>query len=97
MDQNTLVATLMFILLFRRRYLLRNQPIRPSYEYLRGSFSLDLIPPGRARVWLRFTVPEIKRLAPLLHLEEIEYRHRVTCDPITALCVVCARLSYPGR
>ena len=97
MDQNTLNATLIFVLLFRRRYLQRNRPIRVSYEYLGGSFSLDLMPPGRARVWLRFTVPEIKRLAPLLHLEEIQYRNNYTCDSITALRVVCARLSYPGR
>jgi hypothetical protein len=96
MDQSTLVATLIFVLLFRRRYLQQIQPIRAMYEYLRGSFSLDLMPPGRARVWLRFTVPEIKRLAPLLHLEEIEYRNGYDCEPITALCVVCARLSYPG-
>jgi DDE superfamily endonuclease len=101
MDETTLIATLLAVLLYRRRTHRRLQQRasnwRPSYEYLKGSFSLDLMSPGRARVWLRFTVPEIQRLAPLLHLDEISYRNGYSCDPTTALCVVCARLSYPGR
>jgi hypothetical protein len=55
------------------------------------------MPPGRAQVWLRFSVPEIIRLALLLHLDKIDFRNCISVDPTTALCVVCARLSYPGR
>jgi hypothetical protein len=37
----------------RRRY-------RPLYEYVPSSFSLELMPPGRARFWLRFTPEQIR-------------------------------------
>jgi hypothetical protein len=70
---------------------------RPAYEYTARSWSLHLMPPGRARYWLRFTVPQIQQLAPLLKLDQIVFRDRISADPSTALCVVCARLSYPGR
>jgi DDE superfamily endonuclease len=70
---------------------------RPAYEYLQQSFSLELMPPGRAKAWLRFTVPEIQRIAPLLQLHTVEYRYRLQVDATTALCVVCARLSTPGK
>ncbi|ELR07222.1 hypothetical protein GMDG_02449 [Pseudogymnoascus destructans 20631-21] len=68
------------------------------YEYLHHQFSLDInMPAGRARVWLRFSVAEIRELAPLLRLGEISWRSRYQADPETALCVLCARLSSPGR
>jgi hypothetical protein len=70
---------------------------RPSYGYCRESFSIELLPLGRAQYWLRFTVPEIQRLAPLLQLDQVEYRNRQIVDSTTALCIVCARLLYPGR
>ena len=70
---------------------------RPPYEYVRRSFSLELMPPGRARIWLRFTPEEIWRLVPLLRLYEVEYRNRYQPDAETALCVVAARLSFPSR
>jgi DDE superfamily endonuclease len=99
MEHNTLLAlTLILIIYYRRRRQHQTQPRwRPSYEYCRESFSIELLPPGRAKYWLRFTVPEIQRLAPLLQLDQVEYRNRQIVDPTTALCVVCARLSYPGR
>ena len=81
----------------RRRCRQREWKWRPSYEYRQFSFSLDLMPPGRARAWLRFSVPEIKQLAPLLQLYSVKYRCRYTVDPTIALCVVCARLSTPGK
>lgn len=70
---------------------------RPPYGYVRRSFSLELMPPGRARIWLRFTPKEIQRLVPLLHLYEVEYRNQYQSDAETALCVVAAWLSFPSR
>lgn len=55
------------------------------------------MPPGRARIWLRFTSAEIYRLVPLLNLYGVVYRNRYTPDAITTSCVVCARLSFPSR
>jgi nuclease HARBI1 len=45
----------------------------------------------------RFTPEEIQRLVPLLRIEEISFTNRYNPDPETALCIVCARLSYPSR
>jgi hypothetical protein len=70
---------------------------RPPYEYIQHSFSLELMPPGRARIWLRFTPAEIYRLVPLLNLVGVVYRNRYTPDAITAFCMVCACLSFPSR
>lgn len=96
-----IVALATLVLIRRRRRYRRRQRRqwrwRPSYEYTQASFSLDLMPPGRARAWLRFTVPEIIELAPLLQLDQIEYRHRLHVDSTTALCITCARLSTPGK
>ncbi|OBT40918.1 hypothetical protein VE00_08802 [Pseudogymnoascus sp. WSF 3629] len=44
---------------------------RALFEYKHFSFSLDLIGPGRAHVLFRFSVEEIQRLSPLLHLQEM--------------------------
>lgn len=101
----TVITTVMIAIAIHRRQIYRRRQNkakrvwkwRPSYEYNHTSFCLDLIPPGKARVLFRFTVPEIIQLAPLLHLYEVEYRDRITCEPTTALCIVCARLSYPTR
>jgi hypothetical protein len=49
---------------------------RPPYEYVQYSFSLELMPAGRARIWLRFTPEEIYQLVPLLNLEGVAFRHR---------------------
>ena len=82
----------------RRRHYQQQLRIRyrPAFKYVFRSFSLDFMPPGRARIYLRFTVPEIQRLAPLLRLYAIEYRAGIKCDSTTALCVICVRLSYPS-
>jgi len=55
------------------------------------------MPAGRARIWLRFTPEEIYQLVPLLNLEGVAFRYRYQADPVTAFCVVCARLSFPNR
>lgn len=55
------------------------------------------MPPGRARRLLRFTVDGVRHLVPLLHLHGVPFRHRISPDPETALAVVLARLSFPGR
>ena len=55
------------------------------------------MPPGHARIWLRFTPEEIYRLAPFLNLYGVAFRHRYQADPLTAFCIVCARLSFPNR
>ena len=70
---------------------------RPPYEYVQHSFSLELMSPGRARIWFRFTPEEIHRLVPLLNLEGVAYRNRYKVDPETAFCVVCVPLSFPNR
>ena len=70
---------------------------RPPSEYVQHSFSLKLMPPGRARIWLRFTPEEIRQLVPLLNLEEVSFWHRYKADPETAFCVVVAHLSFPNR
>jgi hypothetical protein len=70
---------------------------RPPYEYVQHSFPLELMPAGRARIWLRFTPEEIYQLVPLLNLEGVAFRHRYQADPVTAFYVVCARLSFPNR
>jgi hypothetical protein len=75
----------------------RRSVYRPPYEYVQHSFSLELMPPGRARIWLRFTPEEIRRLVPLLNLEGVPFRYRYKVDPETAFCVVAARLSFPNR
>ena len=101
MDPAILATALAITLIYRRRRRRRRRrqvrDWRPSYEYLHSSFSLELMPPGRARVWLRFTIPEIQQLAPLLRLDLVDYRNRLTVDSTTALCVICARMSYLGR
>jgi hypothetical protein len=70
---------------------------RPPYEYVQHSFSLELMHPGRARIWLRFTPEEIYQLVPLLNLEGVPFRNRYKVDSVTAFCVVAARLSFPSR
>jgi hypothetical protein len=45
----------------------------------------------------RFTIPEIRRLVPLLRLHEVKWSHRVCPSEETAFCVVLARLAYPNR
>jgi hypothetical protein len=64
---------------------------------MQHSFSLELMPPGRARIWLRFTPEEIRQLVPLLNLEGVPFRNRYNVDSETAFCVVAARLSFPNR
>ena len=75
----------------------RRSRYRPPYEYVQHSFSLELMPPGRARIWLRFTPEEIYQLVPLLNLEGVLYRCLYKADLVTAFCVVAARLSFPNR
>jgi hypothetical protein len=40
---------------------------------------------------------EIRRLVPLLGLEDVTFRHRCKANGEIALCVVAARLAYPYR
>jgi nuclease HARBI1 len=98
MDQNTQIALALalFLIIYRRRHQSRSR-YRLPYEYSSQAFCLELLPPAKAQYWFRFTVPEIIRLAPLLCLNQLEYRNRLRVEPTTALCIVCARLAYPGR
>jgi hypothetical protein len=77
-----------------RRKLARRKP--PPYEYWHFSWSINLMPPGKAHQLLRFSVEEIHRLVPLLCLEEISWRQRLSLSLETALAVVLARLLWPG-
>jgi hypothetical protein len=45
----------------------------------------------------RFTQPELRRLLPLLRLDEISWTGRICPTPATALCLLLARLAYPKR
>ena len=70
---------------------------RPPYEYVQHSFSLELMPPGQARIWLWFTPEEIHQLLPLWNLEDVPFRRQCKVDPETAFCVVAACLSFSNR
>ena len=79
----------------RQKALATHQAFRPSYEYSQFSWSLELMSPNRARVWLRFSPEEIHRLVPLLRINKVPWHERINPDPEMALCIVLARLSYP--
>ena len=79
----------------RRRRLAKRSTL--VYEYQHFSWSIDLMPPGKAKRLLRFSVEEVHILVHLLHLHEIPWRRRVVVSSETALCIVLARLSFPGR
>jgi hypothetical protein len=79
----------------RQRQLARRSVL--VYEYQHFSWSIDLMPPGKAQRLFRFSVEEVYRLVPLLRLHEIPWRRRVAVSLGTALCIVLARLSFPGR
>src|SRR5450432_3180132 len=79
----------------RRRRLAKRSTL--VYEYQHFSWSIDLMPPGKAKRLLRFSVEEVHILVHLLHLHEIPWRRRVVISLETALCIVLARLSFPGR
>src|SRR5436190_9498813 len=68
----------------------------PPYEFTQHSFSLELMPPGHARIWLWFMPEEIFQLVPLLNLEGIAFHHRYQTDLVTAFCMVCVCLTYPN-
>lgn len=70
---------------------------RPTFIYERRVFCLAALPPGNAERLFRFTEQELYHLLPLLSLEEVPWRSRLSPTPEAALCVVCARLAYPGR
>jgi hypothetical protein len=81
----------------RRSRRARKRRYRPPYEYVLSSFSLELMPPGRAWVWLWFTPEQIRQLVSLLGLDGVAYCCRYKADAELALCIVAARLSFPGR
>src|SRR5450432_3326106 len=78
----------------RRRQLAKRSAL--VYEYQHFSWSIDLMPPGKARRLLQFSV-EVHHLVYLLHLHEIPWRRRVAVSSETALCIALAQLSFPGR
>jgi hypothetical protein len=55
----------------RRRRRAARKRYRPPYEYAFSSFSLELMPPGRAWFWLWFTPEQIRQLVPLLGLNDV--------------------------
>jgi hypothetical protein len=73
----------------KRRY-------RTLYEYVPSSFSLELMPPGRAQVWLWFSLEQIRQLVGFLELDSIAFRRHCKADSELALCLVAARLSFPS-
>jgi DDE superfamily endonuclease len=97
-EENAVLAAATAAAWYHQQWLARKkQAYRPPFEYVQHSFSLELMPPGRARIFLRFTPEEIRCLVPLLGLDGVAYRNRYTPDAETAFCVVAARLSFPNR
>ena len=70
---------------------------RPVYRYRRRPFRLRRWSDEKIQLLCRFTRSELRRLLPLLHLDEIRWTGGVRPKPETALCLLLVRLSYPGR
>jgi hypothetical protein len=76
----------------------RNRIIRPSVSQKRALDRILLFDDHFARTHFRFTIPEIRTLAPLLKLHpHIKFSNRSTCTGFEALAMVLARLSFPKR
>lgn len=58
---------------------------------------LESLSDSEALETFRFSWEEIRQLAPLLRLEEVSWTQGVAPTPELALCVLCARLAFPGR
>ena len=83
---------------WRRRCLVKRRwAYHLPYEYVPSLFLLELMPTANARVYLRFTPEQIRRLVPLLGLDSCPFHCRYKADSEMALCVLAARLSSPGR
>jgi hypothetical protein len=81
----------------RRRRPARTREYRTLYKYTCSSFLLELMLPGKARIWLRFILEQICQLASLLGLNSIAYCCCYNADAELALCIVAACLSFPSR
>ena len=93
------VSLLPLLLLRRRRLLIelrwlagRQETEYPQYEAF--EWDLHLWAEYKCRSLTRFSRSEMRRLAHLLHLEEIERRRRCACTPEMALAVVYVRMSH---
>jgi hypothetical protein len=77
----------------------RNGPYRyrDPFLYRRRRFKLHLMPVQNQRRVFRFTEPEIRLLAHLFRLDQVQWCYRNKPSPVTALCVVLARFAYPNR
>jgi hypothetical protein len=76
---------------------LRRCQRRLVYRYRRRLFRLHQWSDETLQLLCRFTRPELQRLLPLLRLAEICWTGGVYPAPATALCLLLARLAYPGR
>jgi hypothetical protein len=81
----------------RKSWAAKKRRYRTLYKYVLSSFSLELMPLGRARVWLRFSLEQIRQLVGLLELDSMAFRRCCKADSELALCLVAAWLSFPGR
>lgn len=70
---------------------------RPAYIYVRWQFCFEGLPQSNLIMLTRFNAQQIRRVVPLLKLDDVPWRSRLRPPPETAFCVLCARLAYPGR
>ncbi|KAA8565420.1 hypothetical protein EYC84_009280 [Monilinia fructicola] len=94
-DMLPMATALMFFMMAEERR--PRYRYRTPFKYTKKEFDLTSMAPQNVIFWFRFTTIELQRLARLLKLENIKYPRRIKCPSLTALCVVCARLSHPKR
>ena len=70
---------------------------RPALQIQSFEFTLDNWDDEWIKLRLRFTRQEIRRILPLLYLEQVTYQFRYNPAPEKALCIVLARLAWPNR
>jgi hypothetical protein len=67
---------------------------RPPIRYNPSiNFSLDNVPEANCIEYMRFSKEEIRRVVPLLHIDEIQFRHRYSISSEKAFCILLYRLA----
>ena len=78
----------------RGRY--RCRQYRPPYSYRKRPFSLDRWEEAKVRTLCRFSKAEIRRILPLLRLDDVSWTTRNKPSQETAFCLLLCQLAYPG-
>jgi hypothetical protein len=80
------------------KLLKRLERYQEPLEYNHGAeFDLDDYSDADYKRFMRFTKSEIRRIWPLLHLEEIQWRERQNPKPEAAFCILLWKLSSKSR